>query len=91
MELIIQPLQVTHIYYWNPCPSNSECAPGYCCVTRDIDPSNEGKCVPQGIYSNKWLCDPPELVLNQNISTNQTKSQNIFDLILNIFFHFFQR
>jgi len=75
----------------NKCSSNSDCEPGYCCVTKDIDPNNEGKCVPKGIYSNnpKWLCDPPELNSNQNVSTSQTKSRNFFDLILNIFSSFF--
>jgi len=71
--------------YWKPCKTNSECAPGYCCVTSMIDnnPANQGRCVPKGIYSSKWLCDPPEWNLNQDISTNQTKYQNIFDWIRN--------
>jgi len=81
--------------YWNPCSLNSDCVDYSCCVTssQDSNSANQRKCVSQGIYSNNatWLCDPPEWNINQNISINQSKTQNIFDLILSFFSHFFQR
>jgi len=84
---------INNICRWPPCSSNSECVPGYCCVNEIIDSNkaNQGRCVPKGIYSSKWLCDPPEWNFHQNISTNTSKLQTIFDLILNTLSHFFQR
>jgi hypothetical protein len=35
------------------------------------------------------LCDPPEW--NSDKANSETKTQNIFDLILSLFSHFFQR
>jgi len=66
-----------------------------CHVTssQDSNQANQGKYVSKGIYSNnpKWLCDPPEWNINENTSTNQPKTQNIFDLILSFFSYFLQR
>jgi len=82
--------------YWPTCSSNSDCVDNTCCTADPNGPNPGGpggSCVSQGIYSNNatWLCDPPEWNINQNILTNQPKTQNIFDLILSFFSHFFQR
>lgn len=82
--------------YWKPCKTNPECVPGACCTADPsiplVDRAQEGSCVPSGtIYKSKYLCDPPEWNFNQDISTNMSKSQNIFDFILNFISHFFQR
>jgi len=83
---------INNICRWPPCKTNSECVPEYCCVNETIDSNkaNQGRCVPKGIYSNNvtWLCDPPEWNSNQNTSTNTSKPQTIFDLILNFFLTF---
>ncbi|MEM2945243.1 MAG: hypothetical protein QXI87_02735 [Thermoproteota archaeon] len=75
---------------WPPCARNDEFVGGYCCVTsaQDTNITNQGKCVSGGIYSNNhtWLCDPPEWNFEK-----ENSSQNIFELILNFFSHFFQR
>jgi len=85
-----------NVCQWPPCSSNPECVPGACCTADpsipSVDRAQEGSCVENGtIYKNKYLCDPPEWNLNQNISTNISKTRTIFDLILNTLSHFFQR
>jgi len=79
----------TYTCYWKPCKSDPECVDGACCVTstQDSNQANQGKCVSKGIYSNNstWLCDPPEW------HASKTKTQNVFELILDFFSHFFQR
>jgi len=85
----------TYTCYWKPCSSNAECVDGYCC---DKDPAiadadkgsgtcNWGPSSSSRIYKNKYLCDPPEW----NVNNQATSYQNVFELILNFFSHFFQR
>lgn len=72
--------------YWYACVTNSDCPSGQCC---DIDPSGPGGtgvCVGKGYISGAYLCDPPEWGATE---VGETKSQNIFELILNFFSQFF--
>ena len=82
----------TYTCVWPPCSKNDECADNSCCVTssQDSNVANQGKCVSQGIYSNnpKWLCDPPNGWASNRIEP-ETKTQNILELIISAFSHFF--
>ncbi|MEM2945753.1 MAG: hypothetical protein QXI87_05335, partial [Thermoproteota archaeon] len=77
---------------WPPCASNAECVDKACCdkdsSIPSVDRATTGSCLSQGtIYKSKYLCDPPEW----NANNQTTSSQNIFELILNFFSHFFSQ
>jgi hypothetical protein len=79
----------TYTCYWPKCKENKECVNNSCCVADPNGPDpTQGICVSQGIYSAnpKYLCDPPEWYVD-----TQTKTQNILEVILDFFSHFFQR
>jgi hypothetical protein len=82
----------TYTCVWPPCSKNDECVDNSCCTADPTLPAEckdiSGVCVNQGNLrcNNKYLCDPPEWHVD-----TQTKTQNIFEVILDFFSHFFQR
>jgi len=82
----------TYTCYWPKCKTNSDCVDNSCCSADPTLPAEckdiSGVCVNQGNLrcNNKYLCDPPEWHVD-----TQTKTQNILEVILDFFSHFFQR
>nr|MDO8044528.1 hypothetical protein [Candidatus Baldrarchaeota archaeon] len=71
------------------CQTNSQCDPGDCCThegssnTGNSGPDeSQGRCV-SGVYSNKWLCDPPTWKVNRE-ETKKTTAFKLFETIKTI-------
>jgi len=71
------------------CQTNSQCDPGDCCThegssnTGNSGPDeSQDRCV-SGVYSNKWLCDPPIWKVNKEES-EETSTFKLFETIKTI-------
>jgi len=70
---------------YTSCTDMSQCADGACCTDDPTGPRDGTyKCVGKGVYSSKYLCDPPKWGISKSLEETE-KASTIFDFIFGLF------